>query len=62
MPDYMILRFIGIGLVILGGLSGVVLFFRASAGKAEGSSASTLWGLFIIGLIAGILLLMVPLR
>ncbi|CAN2043490.1 conserved hypothetical protein [Candidatus Magnetomoraceae bacterium gMMP-1] len=53
-----ILSLIGIGLITLGGLSGIVLFLRASAGKAEeGTSTGTLWGLFIVGLIAGIIIL-----
>ncbi|CAN2048383.1 hypothetical protein GMMP13_570051 [Candidatus Magnetomoraceae bacterium gMMP-13] len=47
-------------MITLGGLSGIVLFIRASAGKAEeGASTGTLWGLFILGLIAGIIILSV---
>ncbi|GAK52335.1 hypothetical protein U14_03586 [Candidatus Moduliflexus flocculans] len=48
-----ILQFIGMGLIVLGGLSGAMLFLRAAIGKAEGGSTSTLWGLFLLGLVCG---------
>lgn len=52
-----ILQLIGIGLIGLGGLSGVMLFLRAALGKANGDSTATLWGLFLLGLLGGIGLL-----
>lgn len=63
MPTAMeILRLVGIGLLILGGASGAALFFRAIGGvdKEEHKSATgTLWGLFIIGMVGGIILVVV---
>ena len=60
MPEKMILRLIGYGLLLLGAASATALFVRASLGKekiSEGPGMSTLWGLFITGLVAGILAL-----
>lgn len=60
MQNYVIFRLIGIALVLLGGASGVALFLRAVVGKdkiSEGPGIGTLWGLFIIGLGAGIIIL-----
>ncbi|MBU1707696.1 hypothetical protein KKG05_07565 [bacterium] len=60
MHNYTIFRAIGLGLVSLGGLSGIVLFGRAALGKdkiSEGPGIGTLWGLFIIGLVSGIIIL-----
>ena len=55
-----IFRIIGLGLLLLGGLSGAALFFRAIVGAKDNSdSTSTLWGLFIVGLVAGIILISV---
>ena len=54
-----IFRVVGIGLLMLGALSGVALFFKASFGTAETSESSmaTLWGLFILGLAGGLILI-----
>ncbi len=60
MNPYGILKLVGLGLLLLGGASGIALFFRAVVGKdkiSEGPGIGTLWGLFIIGLIAGIILM-----
>ncbi len=59
-PDVVIFRLIGYGLIILGGASGLALFLRASLGRekiSQGPGMSTLWGLFITGLAAGVLLI-----
>ncbi len=60
MDFHYILKILGIGLLILGGFSGVVLFLRAASGKvvSEDSSANTLWGLFLLCLISGLVILM----
>ena len=55
-----VLNLVGIGLVLLGGASGVALFLRAigSNDKLEqGPGMTTLWGLFLIGLLAGLMLI-----
>ncbi|GAH03622.1 unnamed protein product [marine sediment metagenome] len=60
MQKHTIFNFIGIGLLVLGGISGFSLFIRAVVGKekfSEGWGIGTLWGLFIIGLVAGITIL-----
>ncbi|MCH8032673.1 MAG: hypothetical protein IH950_02800 [Bacteroidetes bacterium] len=56
-----IIRIVGIILLILGGLSGIALFFRAVTGNlsADDTSTGTLWGLFIIGMIAGLIIVAV---
>lgn len=61
MGKFAIFRALGIALLILGGLSGAVLFFKATTGTLHDSSSSlaTLWGLFLIGLIAGIIMIAV---
>jgi hypothetical protein len=55
-----VLYWVGIGLLLLGGASGVALFVRA-IGKndnlAQGPGMTTLWGLFLIGLLAGLMLI-----
>jgi len=55
-----VLYIVGIGMLILGGASGVALFLRA-IGKndslAQGPGVTTLWGLFLIGLVAGLMLI-----
>ena len=60
MQNYVILHLIGLGLVFLGGASGIALFLRAVVGKdkiSEGPGIGTLWGLFIIGLVGGIIIM-----
>ncbi|MBK6799595.1 MAG: hypothetical protein IPL01_05110 [Acidobacteria bacterium] len=55
-----VLYVVGIGLVLLGGASGIALFVRAVARNenlAQGPGMTTLWGLFLIGLIAGLMLI-----
>ena len=55
-----VLNLVGIGLVLLGGASGVALFLRAIRGNdklAQGPGMTTLWGLFLIGLLAGLMLI-----
>lgn len=60
MEFHNILRILGLGLLILGGFSGVVLFLRAASGKVRDgdSSANTLWGLFLLCLVSGLIILM----
>ena len=60
MPINGIFTLIGLGLILLGGASGIALFLRAVVGKdkiSEGPGIATLWGLFIIGLVGGIIIL-----
>ncbi len=60
MTNYAIFRLLGLGLLILGGLSGIFLFLRAITGFEKASSkeaTATLWGLFIIGVVAGIIII-----
>jgi hypothetical protein len=55
-----VLYIVGIGLLILGGAAGVALFVRAMAkneNMAQGPGMTTLWGLFLIGLVAGLMLI-----
>ena len=54
-----LIRLVGLGMLLLGALSGGALFIRAvSSNKGTpDSSAGTLWGLFIIGLIVGIIII-----
>jgi hypothetical protein len=55
-----VLNLVGIGLVLLGGASGVALFLQAIArnqNQAQGPGMTTLWGLFLIGLITGLMLI-----
>jgi len=57
-----ILNLVGIGLVLLSRASGVALFLRsitANGSQAQGPGMTTLWGLFLIGLITGLLLISV---
>lgn len=52
-----IFRFLGIIMLLIGLSSGVALFFLAVSGSDRLSkSKSTLWGLFLIGLVAGIIM------
>ena len=56
----MVLYVVGIGLLVLGGSAGVALFVRAMARNenlAQGPGMTTLWGLFLIGLVAGLMLI-----
>jgi hypothetical protein len=56
----MVLYVVGIGLLVLGGSAGVALFVRAMAKNehlAQGPGMTTLWGLFLIGLVAGLMLI-----
>ena len=59
MMKYLIFQMLGIGLLILGVVSGIVLFLKAatSALDRSDSSTATLWGIFLIGLIAGIIII-----
>ncbi len=55
-----VLNLVGIGLVLLGGSSGIALFLRAIGNNdklAQGPGMTTLWGLFLIGLLAGLMLI-----
>jgi hypothetical protein len=50
-----ILKAVGFVLIILGLSSGWVLFSRAVKGQTEiGTHTSTLWALFLLGIIGGI--------
>jgi hypothetical protein len=60
-----VLYLVGIGLIILGGSSGIALFMRAmgkSETLAQGPGMTTLWGLFLIGILAGLMLISVSQR
>ena len=55
-----ILWLAGLGLLILGGIAGGTLFLKAaflSSGKNDFGGRDTLWGLFILGTIAGLFLI-----
>lgn len=55
-----VLYVVGIGLLVLGGASGIALFVRAVSKNdslAQGPGVTTLWGLFLIGLVAGLMLI-----
>lgn len=55
-----ILSLVGMFLLLLATGSGLALFFRAIWGaKDQYDNTSTLWGLFIVGLVAGIILVSV---
>jgi len=59
-PISMVLNIVGIGLLVLGGASGIALFVGAigrEGNLARGPGATTLWGLFLIGLVAGLMLI-----
>ena len=60
MNTSVIFKYVGLGLLLLGGASGMALFIRAVIGKdsiSQGPGIGTLWGLFIIGIIAGLILI-----
>lgn len=55
-----IVLIVGFGLLLLGGFSGYALFARAlkiSDKFGDETNVGTLWGLFILGLSAGLLLI-----
>lgn len=55
-----VLYIVGIGMLLLGGASGVALFLRAIGRNdtlAQGPGVTTLWGLFLIGLVGGLMLI-----
>lgn len=55
-----IVLIVGAGLLLLGGFSGYALFARAlkiSDKFGDETNVGTLWGLFILGLSAGLLLI-----
>ncbi|MBK9312885.1 MAG: hypothetical protein IPM55_01335 [Acidobacteria bacterium] len=57
-----VLNLVGIGLLLLAAASGIALFVRAvgrSDKFTQGPGLSTLWGLFLIGLMAGLMLVAV---
>ncbi len=57
-----IIRCAGIVLLILGSVSGIALLIRAISGTDQDkntSSTSTLWGIFIVGMLGGIIILAV---
>lgn len=58
MHGYPALRLIALFLLGLGVASGIALFIKAVAGK--NGSNGTLWGLFIIGLAVGMLIIFYP--
>ena len=51
-----IMGFVGVCLLILAGLSAGVLFYRAASDSLKEAPAGTLWGLFAVGLIVGLIL------
>ena len=60
MSKFAILRFVGWILLLLGGISGLALFFKAAFGKSSDETGiATLWGLFIIGLGGGAIIFLV---
>lgn len=51
---------VGVALLALGGASGAALFFRAIGGadqKDSEKATATLWGLFIVGVLGGLVIL-----
>ncbi len=54
-----VLNLVGIGLLLLAAASGIALFVRAVGRSDKGPGLSTLWGLFLIGLMAGLMLVAV---
>ncbi|MEW6737388.1 MAG: hypothetical protein AB1489_39265 [Acidobacteriota bacterium] len=51
-----VLRLVGFGLTALASVSGVALFFL-SLGSKKDHDKSTLWGLFIIGMLVGLIII-----
>lgn len=59
-PFNIVLMVVGSGLLLLGGFSGIALFTRSLKVKdkyGDETNVGTLWGLFILGLCAGLLLI-----
>jgi hypothetical protein len=57
---YIVVMIVGGGLLVLGGVSGYALFARAlkiSDRFGDETNVGTLWGLFLLGLSAGLALL-----
>lgn len=57
---YIVVMIVGVGLLVLGGVSGYALFARAlriSDRFGDETNVGTLWGLFLLGLSAGLALL-----
>lgn len=57
---YIVVMIVGGGLLLLGGVSGYALFARAlkiSDRFGDETNVGTLWGLFLLGLSAGLALL-----
>ncbi len=55
-----VLYIVGVGMLMLGGASGVALFLRAVSKNdtlSQGPGVTTLWGLFLIGLVGGLMLI-----
>lgn len=58
-PFEIVMLVVGVGLLLLGSVSGYTLFSRAlkvSDKYGDETNVATLWGLFILGLCAGLLL------
>ncbi len=49
-----VLTAVGLGLLVLGGISGFALFIRAVTGSGDKEGTGTLWGLFFLCLLAGL--------
>jgi hypothetical protein len=59
-PFNIVVLIVGVGLLLLGGISGYALFARAmkiSDKFGDETNVGTLWGLFLLGLSAGLALL-----
>jgi hypothetical protein len=57
---YIVVLIVGLSLLLLGGISGFALFARAlkiSDKFGDETNVGTLWGLFLLGLSAGLALL-----
>lgn len=61
MPAFhIVLMIVGTGLLLLGAFSGIALFTRSLKVKdkfGDETNVGTLWGLFILGMCAGLLLI-----
>ena len=57
---HIVLMIVGTGLLLLGSFSGIALFTRSLKVKdkfGDETNVGSLWGLFILGLCAGLLLI-----